>query len=86
MGTGSVMPCPIDPLNDADGDGVCGDLDGCENPDLAPMVAIDGLDTRVTKQSSPLRSISRLDLHAICRLERRSVKQIPFDGDRYDRS
>ena len=39
--------CPSDPDDDADGDGVCGDEDNCDNSDLSPTVVIDGCDSGV---------------------------------------
>lgn len=42
--------CPADPLDDADSDGVCGDVDVCSDSDLSGTVVIDGRDTDVANQ------------------------------------
>jgi len=39
--------CPNDPLNDADADGVCGDVDACADSDLAATVVIGDCDSGV---------------------------------------
>ncbi len=39
--------CPLDPLNDADGDGACGDVDECADSDLRPILVIAGCETGV---------------------------------------
>jgi hypothetical protein len=46
-------PCPLDSLNDADGDGVCGAEDTCANSDLSVTIVIDGCDTGVANALLP---------------------------------
>jgi N-acetylneuraminic acid mutarotase len=47
-GVGDICDsCPFDPLNDADGDGACGDVDECVDSDLRPMLVIAGCETGV---------------------------------------
>jgi len=40
--------CPLDPENDADADGVCGDADACANSNLGLTVSVAGCDTGVS--------------------------------------
>src|SRR3972149_96044 len=40
-------PCPVDPLNDFDGDGLCGDVDACPNSNLGFTVTVAGWATGV---------------------------------------
>jgi len=47
-GQGDVCdPCPFDPLDDADHDGVCGDVDQCANSNLSLTVSVAGCDSGV---------------------------------------
>jgi hypothetical protein len=48
---GSTVEDPPDPANDADGDGVCGDVDACADSDVSDMIVIDGCDTGVANQA-----------------------------------
>jgi len=45
--------CPLDPLNDADHDGVCGDVDQCANSNLGLIVSIAGCDSGVPSPLFP---------------------------------
>ena len=43
--------CPQDPLNDVDGDGVCGDTDACADSILSGTIVIDGRDSGVVNSA-----------------------------------
>ena len=52
-GEGDVCDiCPLDPDNDADGDGVCGDVDCEPESDFSETVAIAGCDSGVENVTS----------------------------------
>ena len=53
-GRGDVCdPCRLDPLNDTDRDGVCGDVDECANSNLGLTVSIAGCDSGVSNTLFP---------------------------------